>query len=310
MEPDNQTPALNSTKNNIVKRSEVFKNRWHSLYTENYCYTKACEIADHTHEFLEIGITLEGNARHCFHAGSRTEIQQLSGGSLYLIAPGHMHRLEAEAGWKVQNFYLLPKALPGHFPSAIRQTLTLACTPSLEGWMHCCLSPENLAAVKSLLNAYSCCRLKIPQAMEEFQSYCLSGILHIVCDALRQASPKLLRRPDSRILTAVTLIEENLSLASAELSSLICSSLALHPQSVNRLFRQAFGITLNQFILECKLENSCRMLLDGGTITDAAIAFGFYDHSHYNKYFLRHFGITPSQYRAKYYGSQLNRDLK
>lgn len=57
---------------------------------------------------------------------------------------------------------------------------------------------------------------------------------------------------------------------------------------------------VSQLILETKLEKSCQLLEENSSITETALSLGFYDHSHYTRYFTRYFGISPSEYRKKY----------
>lgn len=280
----------------MITTNEVFKNGWYSLYTESFYYPSTYEISDHAHEFMEIGITLKGTASHISGSSSRI----LCPGSVYLIAPMQAHSLQASSEWHVQNVYLLPKALPGNFPPDLKQFLTLAGSPLMENKMFCQLTEQDLKALCSLLDAYSGYSHKASQSSDSFQYHCMLGLLYIICDTFKSANPSISFQPDDRVLTIVRLIERHLSLPSSELTSLISSRLSLHPQSLNRLIKKDLGISLNQFILESKLENSCGMLLEGIPVTDVAITMGFYDHSHYNKYFLKYFGLTPSEYKKKY----------
>ena len=283
-------------QNKLITNKEVFKNGWNSLYTESFHYPAAYEISEHSHEFMEIGVTLDGTARHTSGSSSRL----LSPGSVYLIAPMQSHSLQASSRWHVQNIYLLPKALARHFPPDLKQFLTLAGSPLMENKMFCQLTGQNLKAAGSLLESYSGYSSTASSSMDAFQYHCMIALLYIICDTFKSANPSISFQADDRVLTIVRLIERHLSLPSSELTSLISSGLSLHPQSLNRLIKRDLGISLNQFILESKLENSCGMLLEGVPITNVAMAMGFYDHSHYNKYFLKYFGITPSEYRKKY----------
>ncbi|MFI0471846.1 helix-turn-helix domain-containing protein [Halomonas sp. HMF6819] len=64
-----------------------------------------------------------------------------------------------------------------------------------------------------------------------------------------------------------------------------------------RLFRQHYGITPHQYVINCRI-NAARTALDTGAATnEVAQRFGFADTSHFNRRFKRIYGMTPSQYR-------------
>lgn len=64
-----------------------------------------------------------------------------------------------------------------------------------------------------------------------------------------------------------------------------------------RLFREQFGITPHQYVLNCRI-NAARGALETGTRpSDVACRYGFSDLSHFNRRFKRIYGMTPFQYQ-------------
>lgn len=64
-----------------------------------------------------------------------------------------------------------------------------------------------------------------------------------------------------------------------------------------RLFRQHFGMTPHQYVMNGRV-NAARAALDQGTpLTEVALRFGFADLSHFNRRFKRIYGMTPHQYQ-------------
>ena len=64
-----------------------------------------------------------------------------------------------------------------------------------------------------------------------------------------------------------------------------------------RLFRQQYGITPHQYVINCRI-NAARAALDVGTsLTEVALRYGFADLSHFNRRFKRIYGMTPHQYQ-------------
>ena len=64
-----------------------------------------------------------------------------------------------------------------------------------------------------------------------------------------------------------------------------------------RLFRQQFGITPHQYILNCRI-NRAREAIDlGACLDDVVFDYRFSDLSHFNRRFKPIYGMTPRQYQ-------------
>ncbi|WP_386079178.1 AraC family transcriptional regulator [Vreelandella sp. F11] len=64
-----------------------------------------------------------------------------------------------------------------------------------------------------------------------------------------------------------------------------------------RLFRQHYGLTPHQYVINCRI-NAARSALDlGASLTEVALRYGFADLSHFNRRFKRIYGMTPHQYQ-------------
>lgn len=70
----------------------------------------------------------------------------------------------------------------------------------------------------------------------------------------------------------------------------------IHKNYLNRLFRQATGITPILYLRQLRLEQSLGMLETGATVTQAALASGFNNVSYYIRAFGEAYGISPKQY--------------
>lgn len=71
-----------------------------------------------------------------------------------------------------------------------------------------------------------------------------------------------------------------------------------------RLFKQETGLTPNNYALLQRIEESKRMLKNGKPIFDAAIDCGFYDTSHFYKYFKRFTGVNPLEFQQAFLASR------
>lgn len=83
--------------------------------------------------------------------------------------------------------------------------------------------------------------------------------------------------------------ESNLTLSSL---SRICG---ISRYQVFRLFRDFYGVTPYQYLLDVRLRRATAMLLDNEPIAEIAPAVGFVDQSHMTRHFRRHLALTPHQ---------------
>lgn len=82
--------------------------------------------------------------------------------------------------------------------------------------------------------------------------------------------------------------------------SQVARSFGIHPNYLTRIFREHFGITPKQFLMQLKLEKSCRLLSE----TDLPIGLiartlGFDDQMTFAKTFRKSMYLTPSAYRQQ-----------
>ena len=66
-----------------------------------------------------------------------------------------------------------------------------------------------------------------------------------------------------------------------------------------RGFARELGLTPHAYILQRRIALARRLIRGGYTLTEAALAAGFYDQSHLTRCFVRQFGVTPRRYVCK-----------
>jgi AraC-like DNA-binding protein len=71
--------------------------------------------------------------------------------------------------------------------------------------------------------------------------------------------------------------------------------------SLAKQFRQRVGISPYQYVCRVRIRNARSLIEQGERPTEIAGAVGFFDQSHLAKHFKRLCGITPSQYRERFY---------
>ena len=80
----------------------------------------------------------------------------------------------------------------------------------------------------------------------------------------------------------------------------VCDELGCSKSTLLTTFKGKYGITVNAYITEQKLNKAVHLLSEGNlTISEIAAETGFSDQSYFSKVFSAKYGIPPSEYRAK-----------
>lgn len=83
-------------------------------------------------------------------------------------------------------------------------------------------------------------------------------------------------------------------------NSEIGEALGYNPCYINRLLQECTGLTVRQYILECRLDKALRLLIYSEiSVADIAESLGFSSASHFISFFKSRTGKTPLQYRAE-----------
>lgn len=81
--------------------------------------------------------------------------------------------------------------------------------------------------------------------------------------------------------------------------STIAAEVGVHPATLARGFRRAYGCTIGELQRTLRLQHSMVELLEGRhSLAEIAQRAGFYDQSHFTNAFQRAYGTTPARYRA------------
>lgn len=81
----------------------------------------------------------------------------------------------------------------------------------------------------------------------------------------------------------------------------IGQAVGLHPDYANSIFKKAFGMTLNKYILQQRILYVQRQLsVNNNSITEIAFEAGFNSFSHFNTAFKKKCHCSPREYRKKH----------
>ncbi len=123
---------------------------------------------------------------------------------------------------------------------------------------------------------------------------------------LRELSDLLLdqhgKRTDKRQQTVVSEVNDYIQMHLSEDLSLtrLADIMHFHPVYLSRIYKENAGIGLSEHIAELRLDEACRMLRETKTkIQTIAQDTGFASSGYFARFFRKHRGISPQEYREK-----------
>jgi len=137
------------------------------------------------------------------------------------------------------------------------------------------------------------------QREDEFSALAVEGLmLEIIAEASRSASQSP-ERKKPRWLHQVREILHSGCPVSPTVTSL-AEAVGLHPIYLARAFRKHYGCTVGEYVRRLRIEAACKEIsVSQKSLSEIAVASGFYDQSHFSNAFKRYMGVTPAQYRAR-----------
>jgi AraC family transcriptional regulator len=85
------------------------------------------------------------------------------------------------------------------------------------------------------------------------------------------------------------------SLTHSEIATLV----GVHPVHVARQFRKHYGCTIGNYIRQLKIEFACQQIsTSDSSLSEIALAAGFFDQSHFTRTFKRYSGMSPAEYQS------------
>lgn len=77
----------------------------------------------------------------------------------------------------------------------------------------------------------------------------------------------------------------------------IARTVGLDRRYLSRIFKADMGVTMQEFLIQTRLEHSALYLKQGESVTQAAALSGYADVFHFSKMFKKSFGVSPREYR-------------
>jgi AraC-like DNA-binding protein len=159
-------------------------------------------------------------------------------------------------------------------------------------WVGLLPTPERLATVAAMLN-------RLPDTPPEGDLVLERGALDMlfICAGLIRQPPAL-AGPAPRDLEALRQAKALLSTRPEEPWTIatLARQVGLTEKRLKTGFRQQFGMAVNGFLQQVRLRTAHRMITEeGASITEAALAVGYANPSHFAFLFRREYGVPPSR---------------
>lgn len=112
---------------------------------------------------------------------------------------------------------------------------------------------------------------------------------------------------DKHYYTQITKREELFSNVLLHIRACFQEQLTLHklselaymsPSHFHRRFSQCFSLSPLQYIMSLRIDYAKKAMRNKKNLTEVALESGFYDQSHFNKYFKRYAGLRPKDFLA------------
>ena len=79
--------------------------------------------------------------------------------------------------------------------------------------------------------------------------------------------------------------------------AVIARQMNLDRRYLSRLFKEQTGLSIQSYLLQVRMEEADKYLLQGYSVREAATMAGYEDISNFSKLYTRHFGLSPAQRR-------------
>ena len=234
----------------------------------------------HFHETFPFGV-VTGGALGFHYRGENVTAWQ---GTINLANPGEVHDgfPAADQGWQYRMFYVDRQV--------VDEVLGLTHSPEPFPWFSSGIIRDDQLAAKIAWLHYKIERTQYEDLQIETQ---FAILLEELFSHYAEQVPQPSKLPDQHVLQPVLKqIQEN-SQCSFTLKQM-AETCGFSVGYFIRAFKKISGLTPHQYQLVCRMERARGQILANKSISEAAIANGFVDQSHFHKTFKRFYGYNPA----------------
>lgn len=265
------------------------------LLLEQYAYTRGRvePIPKHSHEEYQFALSLDHHGEYTYLG----ELHQIPVGQLSIVHSGEVHapsdrtHLPEPAHFAMAHIH--PKWLSAVATEIATEIVTEISPGPSNGPFFSAVLPKDPLLNRLFLSLSTTTKqhssqLEKDTALWEFLSYLISQY------AINEPAAHSLKPARKAVVLARDYLHAHYSNdVSLEQLAAIAGLSRFH---FCRLFRQEIGVSASTYQTQLRLSEARKLLAQGCLISESAIATGFYDQSHFGKYFKRHVGTTPARY--------------
>ena len=244
-----------------------------------------CDITPHTHDCYEIEFVFGGKAIHTINGYS----YEISTGDIYLISPSDFHSIHT-----VKNLQLINIKFTEQFVSPNLLYALISHSTNMIGKF----TENEFDNISAILY----CLVEQQDKMGDFQQTFSKNLCECILIHLLQSlnAKQTISKSNKTIYSAALFINRNFK------NAISLETLALETgyskNYFSKLFNDAFGMGINQYITQVRLSHAKKMLISTKeTVTDVGYTSGFPSFTTFSREFKKKFGITPSEYRKQHY---------
>jgi len=210
-----------------------------------------------------------------------------------IIRAGGFNGVCFDVDYPDQSSLSLLRDIKARYPSLPILLLTLQHSESLAVWAFRTGVIDYLVKPVSRTELHRC--LGILNKVTKFRATQGSRQLIDQIAPIPAEVPVVMRKDSGGLLPALYYVKRNFQFKIR--NETVAELCGMSPFHFSRQFREAYGITFQDYVIRYRILEACRILTNPNTVvTDVAYAVGFNDASYFSRTFKRYIGTQPSAY--------------
>lgn len=285
---------LENKKNLYLNTENWTNNVINDMLLYSYRNTKYSRVAYpsnlHYHDYYELLIVEEGNIKYICDS----TVYYPKFADIIIIPPGkfHMSAINDEnTTYKRHVFYFYPSAF---------DAISFSCLCSFLDEMKsgAMFSLESYTEKQELITLLDKLNSALSGEDDELETALAFGyilqIFYFLNKKMLKKKTTISSLPENVIKIQQYIYKNYTSVSSV---SEVAKALFYSREHTSRLFKQYFGITVSEYIMQCRIAQSQLLIMKGLPIADTAYKVGFGSISTFIRSFTKTTGMTPSEYK-------------
>ncbi|MUG66776.1 AraC family transcriptional regulator [Paenibacillus campinasensis] len=287
---------MSKTRSTFVMPGEHFFEPGIPIYVNRACET--FEMAEHSHEFIEITYVSEGSGVH-YIAGDAVPVEH---GTLFFIPIGRSHVFRPRTMRKDRPLIVYNCLFPARYLVELRDAFPHAselCEPFIEQRVHWFSMRDDAGEYHALFREmHREFSARPPGYLGVLAALVVRILAGLYRHQLQLGSPERDRPQWLSIDEAVAYIDRHYA-SSLRLGDFAAKA-NLSERQFSRLFRKQTGMSFTEYVQGIRMDAACRQLAASHqSVAEIASEVGYSDLKFFHQLFKKKIGVTPRQYRQQ-----------